>query len=262
MQWNATLYDRQHAFVSKYGESLIELLHPKAGEKILDLGCGTGDLTRQIALAGCEVCGLDSSFEMIEGAKAKYPGITFVSDDACSFDLSDGATGFSGGFDAVFSNAVLHWIHNQDAVLDRVAAHLKPGGRFVAEMGGKGNVYRLLRTAGEVLKKHGYQDRGSSGIWFFPTIGEYASRLEQHGFDVCYAIMYDRPTELKDPDKGIVNWLEMFGAGLFEGVEVKDLPGIMIEIQERLRKDLFSDGYWYADYKRLRFVAVKEKNNI
>lgn len=251
MQWNAQLYDQKHDFVSRYGSGVVELLHPVKHEMILDLGCGTGDLTNEIALSGASVLGLDASEDMIEKARKKFPGIAFQWGDACYFKKEN-------AFDAVFSNAVIHWIADQDTLIQQVYNNLKTGGRFVAELGAKGNVAKIIHAARKVLEQHGYSGDSNAIGWYFPSAGEYATLLEQHGFTVRLLEVYDRPTELKDKDNGIVNWLDMFGARLFEGVDMQEKESILFEIQHTLENDLLSDGRWYADYRRLRFVAVKE----
>lgn len=250
MDWNATLYDKEHDFVSKYGESLIEVLNPKAGEHILDLGCGTGDLAHEILLMGCVITGIDSSDQMIEKAKNKYDGIKFVCADVCDFKMNE-------SYDAVFSNAVLHWIKNHDAVLENVFSHLKPGGRFVAEFGAKGNVEKIRVELKNVLKKHGFIKQAGISNWYFPSVAEYSNKLEEHGFEIRFIESYDRPTPLKSTDKGIVDWLEMFGSTFFEGVNETDKLKTLYEVQENLKNELFKNGIWMADYRRLRFVAGK-----
>src|SRR3978361_829172 len=137
MKWNAELYDQKHAFVYQYGESLLELLDAKPGEHILDLGCGTGHLTQRIQSLGAIVTGIDSSPEMIQQAEENFPEIKFSVANATNFY-------FEEPFDAIFSNAVLHWIKDQDSLIKTVYDNLKPGGRFVAEMGGRGNVSKMI----------------------------------------------------------------------------------------------------------------------
>lgn len=148
MKWNAELYDQSHAFVYQYGEGLIDLLDAKPGESILDLGCGTGHLTKLIQEKGASVIGIDSSEEMIAQAKESFPDIEFKVANASNFY-------FEGEFDAIFSNAVLHWIKEADTLIESVYDNLKPGGRFVAEFGGRGNMEKLISVTREVLLKYG-----------------------------------------------------------------------------------------------------------
>ena len=259
--WNTSLYEKNHAFVWQYGESLVELLAPQAGERILDLGCGTGQLTAKIAESGAFVQGIDSSLSMIDTAKVNYPHISFAAADARDFQVEE-------PLDAVFSNAVLHWIKQPEAAIDCVAKALKPGGRFVAEFGGKGNVGAIVRTILSVLSEIGCEEPESLNPWYFPSIGEYAGLLENHGFEVSYAVLFDRPTLLEGGSAGMVNWIEMFASGFLSGlsddVRAAELSRreshVIATVEERLRSMLYSDGNWIADYRRIRIVAVKKSD--
>jgi SAM-dependent methyltransferase len=227
--WNASLYDGKHDFVWRFADSLVELLAPKSGERILDLGCGTGHLTAKLAESGAEVVGLDPSAPMRSTAQKAYPHLTFVEGDARNFSL--------GAFDAVFSNAVLHWVRPPQDAVRSIAAALKPGGRFVTEFGGKGNVAAIMAACG-----------GNVPDWYFPSVAEYASLLEAHGLEVCYALLFDRPTPL-DGEGGLRDWLRQF-APAFPEAEYD-------RVEAGARPALFRDGRWTADYRRLRVVAVK-----
>lgn len=251
MKWNAELYDQKHAFVYQYGESVLELLDVQPGERILDLGCGTGYLTQQINDLGADVVGIDYSPEMIRKAKETYPEVSFSVANASSF-------GFTEPFDAIFSNAALHWVKDHDAMMKCAYHNLKPGGRFVAEMGGKGNVQQLIAATKQVLLKYGYNQQAETTIWRFPSLGEYTSELESHGFRVTLATHFDRPTALQDGDESVSKWIAMFGEQYFEGVPSEQKQQMLKEITELLRPDYYKDGTWYSDYKRLRFIAIKE----
>ena len=233
MRWDTANYEGQHSFVWRYGADLLPLLDAKAGERILDIGCGTGQLTSKIAESGATVVGLDSSPDMIAQARQNYPGIRFLLADAANFTVDE-------PFDAVFSNAALHWVHDAEGAVRSIAAALKTGGRFVAEFGGKGNVGALLAAARTILGR-------DLNPWYFPSAGEYATLLERHGFEIRYASLFDRPTELEDPERGLRDWIAMFG-----GAEMK---GIERELEEAVRPQLFRDGRWWMDYRRLRVVA-------
>jgi len=252
MKWNAELYDNKHAFVYQFGENVVELLDPKAGEHILDIGCGTGYLTQQIQNIGAVVKGTDFSPDMIAQAKENYPDVAFEVADAGNFDDA-------GKYDAVFSNAALHWIKSQDGMMQSVYNSLKRGGRFIAEMGGKDNVRQLIAAIKQVLQQHGYQEQTKTQIWYFPSLGEYASRLEANGFRVTYAIHFDRKTPLQDGDQGVTKWIKMFGSQYFEGIPDNEVNQMLTEITAILEPHYNENGQWYADYKRLRFIAVKEK---
>jgi trans-aconitate methyltransferase len=244
--WDPNAYDDDHSFVYEYGSDLVDDLEPTADERILDLGCGTGHLTSEIADSGATVVGIDRSVEMIDTARTTYPECTFVRADATAFAPEE-------PFDAVFSNAALHWIDDQDAVLETVRNALRPGGRFVAELGGAGNVRRIADALRAELADRGYD---ADDPWYFPSIGEYAPRLEGHGFEVRSARLFDRPTELEDGEDGLGNWIRMFGEEFFEGVPEEERAAIVGAIEDELRPALFREGTWVADYRRLRFVAV------
>jgi trans-aconitate methyltransferase len=244
-RWDSSLYDDRHSFVWKKAADLIDLLDPKEGERVLDLGCGTGHMTAQIAARGAAATGLDASVSMIAQARQNYPKIKFVLADASDFQAGE-------PFDAVFSNAALHWMPEAGRVVESVARALKPGGRFVLEMGAKGNIARIVAVLTEVLREAGYAPRNP---WFFPSAGEYASLLEKHGFEVEALWTIERWNQLEHPEKGLREWLEMFAGVWFEGVPEKAREGLVREMELRLRPGLWCDGSWWADYRRLRVMA-------
>ncbi|GAB3928038.1 class I SAM-dependent methyltransferase [Mucilaginibacter myungsuensis] len=252
MKWNAELYDTKHAFVSQYGESVVELLDVKPGERILDLGCGTGQLADHIRQQGAEVIGADASPEMIAKAQATYPQVEFVVADGTNYH-------FDEPFDAVFSNATLHWIKDAEALTKNVYKSLKPGGRFVVEMGGKGNMDQIVAATTTVLTKYGYGANKANDPWYFPSPAEYAAHLEAAGFRVTFMVHFDRPTLLQDGRQGVGKWLQMFGYTFFKDIPETELKQILEEITDILEPDYNKNGEWYADYKRLRFIAVREK---
>lgn len=245
--WNADLYKNKHAFVFEYGNSLIDWLQPAAGEEVLDLGCGTGELTARLAANGASVTGIDSSASMIDSARRHFPGIRFLVANAAAFSLPY-------RFDAIFSNAALHWVLDKEGAAACMYRHLKPGGRLVLEMGGKGNVSDILQSLEKTMQQYGYT---CPPYWYFPSVGEYASLLEKQGFRVNQVHFFDRPTELADPENGIVEWLEMFGAPLLEQVPEKDRQPILQQAQEALRPTNYRNGKWYTNYVRLRLKAEK-----
>ncbi|MEA2640424.1 MAG: hypothetical protein QOF51_1818, partial [Chloroflexota bacterium] len=163
-EWDASRYDAEHGYVTRYGESLIDVLAPQSGERILDLGCGTGHLTHQIAERGAAVVGIDISTAMIEQARAAYPDLEFHVANAASFS-------FAESFDAVFSNAALHWIPAtaQDAVAASIARALRPGGRLVAELGVRGNIGRIRLALEDALRSVA-PDVPVPNPWFFPSV--------------------------------------------------------------------------------------------
>jgi trans-aconitate 2-methyltransferase len=228
------------------------MLDPRPGERILDVGCGTGQLTARIAESGAEVEGLDSSTEMIGQARRNYPNIRFRLANAAEFTVEQ-------PYDAVFSNAVLHWIKDAESAVSSFASALKPGGRFVAEFGGKGNIRELLNATLSVLRRHGYP---ASSPWYFPSVGEYASILERHGLEVRAAWLFDRPTPLDNPESGLSDWLRMFGGPMLAAIPEKEIDKILAEISAQARPLLYQDGKWVADYRRIRVHAVRVAQSI
>ncbi len=248
--WDAGLYDQRHSFVYERGADLLGLLAARPGERILDLGCGTGHLTAQIAAAGGQVCGIDASAEMIAQARLNHPQLAFETGDATQFRVDE-------PLDAVFSNAVLHWVKPPQEAVRSIAAALKPGGRFVAEFGGQGNVARILEAASTAVSAALGRDVGDVNPWYFPSIGEYATLLERHGLDVRYAVLFDRSTPLDEGEHGLANWLQMFASPCFAAVMERDRPRVLQQAVELARPALWKDGGWTADYRRLRIVAER-----
>lgn len=254
-QWDAQLYDTQHAIITRYGEALVDLLNPQAGERVLDLGCGTGHLTAQIAEKGAQVIGLDKSESMIETARAAYPNIEFMVGDAADFAFDQP---FDAGriFDAVFSNAALHWVLDAAGVARSVYHALKPNGRFIAEMGGKTNIGVLLGEGVFGALDALSLPRPEGQLWYFPSPAEHATLLESHGFRVSFMAHFDRPTLLQGED-GIRHWLAQFVPAILDSVPADLRDRFVREVEDRTRARLYRDGNWYADYVRLRFVAVR-----
>jgi trans-aconitate methyltransferase len=249
-EWDAKLYDAKHDFVWKYGSDVVSLLDPRAGERILDLGCGTGHLTAQIAESGAHVTGVDRSAEMVAAARLKYPNLKFEISDARNLTFRD-------EYDAVFSNATLHWIHEPELVLQGVWRALRPGGRFVAELGGKGNI-RLMQDAFDVaLGELGLAKAGEVQPWYYPSVSEYSTLAEKNGLEVRHIALFDRPTGLADGAAGMRNWINMFGADYLAKAGAARREEFLGRVEEILRPKLFRDGQWWADYRRLRLAAYK-----
>jgi len=246
--WNAGLYDNKFAFIWEYGSNLIDLLDPQPGETVLDIGCGTGHLTHAIAERGATVIGTDFSPAMIEQARANYPGTRFEVADASDFTLDEPV-------DAVFSNAVFHWVRDQEGAAACIARALKPGGRFVAEFGGKRNVGQIIAATIDAMREAGYPDGAERNPWYYPSIAEHATLLERHGLETTSAVLFDRPTLLDAGEAGLSLWLEMFGDSFFASIPEATRRQIVASVEEHLRPALFRDGSWYADYRRLRLVA-------
>ena len=245
--WNPTLYDDRAAFVSELATDLVLWLGPRAGERILDLGCGTGTLTAQIARQGASVLGVDRSPEMIDSAREKYAEV--------AFEVKDGqALSYAAEFDAVFSNAALHWMPRAADVIRGVERALVPGGRFVAEFGGAGCVQTVVSAVEQILRDWQI-DPAPYVSWFFPSPGRYAGLLESNGMVVRELRYFERPTPVAGTD-GLSSWLALFQADL-----MKDLgerwPELCRKATERCQSSLFRDGQWWLDYVRLRVVATK-----
>ena len=241
--WNPREYSAHGRFVTNLGANILEWLDPKPGEEILDLGCGDGVLTAQIAERGAHVLGVDASPEMIDAARNR--GVAAQGIDATQMT-------FQRQFDAVFSNAALHWIHDQSALLRGVARALKPGGRFVAEMGGHGNIAAIRVALHAALAYHGLAAL-MAGDNYFPTVAEYRGLLESHGFAVDAIELVPRPTPLPS---GMRAWCIMFRRGVFEAVPQDLRDAILDETLDHLAPALCDkDGNWTADYVRLRFRA-------
>ncbi len=243
--WDAARYQDKHSFVWRFGVNLLELLAPQPGERILDLGCGTGQLTSKIAGTGAQVTGLDNSADMLAAARKHFPGLALVLGDAAGFD-------FAEPFDAVFSNAALHWVKNAGGAVSSIARALVPGGRFVAEFGGKGNIASVLAALRVVLGP----SADEQSPWFYPSIGEYSSLLERHGLEVRNASLFSRPTELEG-ENGMDEWLRMFTQTYLRQFSPERAGEIVHQLVEHLRPVLYRDGVWTVDYRRLRVVAVR-----
>lgn len=248
--WNAKLYDNKHFFVSNYGNSLIELLAPRKGEKVLDLGCGTGDLANTLYENGVEIIGVDKSENMVEQAIRKYPHIEFLVQDATELN-------YHSEFNAVFSNATLHWVQPAIQALHGIYHSLKKGGRFVAEFGGKGNVQTITDEIIHQIKEAGFYFQKEQFPWFYPSIAEYSTLMEEAGFRVAFAQHYDRPTQL-DGNNGLKKWIEMFGNHMFNDIPRHKKNEIITKVENNLKEVLYEDGNWIADYKRIRVIGVKE----
>lgn len=242
-KWTAEGYAANAWFVSDLGTPVIALLDPKPGERILDLGCGDGALTQKIAGAGAEVIGFDASSEL--AAAARERGIHVDLGDA--HDLP-----YSQQFDAVFSNAALHWMTKPEAVIEGVRRALKPKGRFVAEMGGHGNIAAIRVALAAVFAKRGL-DFVKLRWQFYPTAEEYGALLAKYGFAVSSIDLFPRPTPLPT---GMEGWLETFARGVLAKLPESERAVAKAEAIDLLRPALCDrSGHWTADYVRLRFAA-------
>jgi trans-aconitate methyltransferase len=243
-RWDPAAYERNARFVSDLGTPVVELLAPRAGERILDLGCGDGALTRRIAESGARVTGVDGSPEFVDAALALGIDAHVMDGQHLTYDAT---------FDAVFSNAALHWMPAADAVAAGVFRALVPGGRFVGEFGGHGNVAAIRIAVDAAVMKRGIVPTAYAP-WYFPTAAEYRARLEAAGFAVDTIELYPRITPI--PDMG--GWIETFAAPFFAALDAGERIAARNDAVAMLRPFLCDRaGAWTADYVRLRFAARK-----
>ena len=243
--WDPDRYARNARFVADLGEPLIALLAPAAGERVLDLGCGDGALTRKLADAGCDVVGVDAAPEQIEAAQALGLDARVVDGHRLTFDAE---------FDAVLSNAALHWMKEPDAAIAGMWRALRPGGRVAAEMGGAGNVETIRTALVAALDARGI-DGAAASPWYFPAPDAYRAKLEAAGFRVSRIELIPRPTPLPGE---LSDWLWTFGESFLMRVPEAARAAVIAEVVEAARPHLQQpDGRWVADYVRLRFTAEK-----
>src|SRR5205085_7887246 len=247
VEWNAALFEASHAYVWEMAKDLVDLLAPKPGERILDVGCGTGRLTSEISRSGASVLGVDNSPAMVAQARGNFPELHFETQDVCYMP-------FLEQFDAVFSNAALHWARPADAAAQAMARALKPGGRLVVEFGGHGNVEVLLQSAYAALRRLGVVDPERYNPWYFPRLGEYAALLERYGLEVVTATLFDRETPLEGGAQGLDSWFRMFGQALSEALRPEKYEQFLHLVEEFAAPRLWREGQWVADYRRLRIV--------
>ena len=245
--WDADRYQRQFGFVSAMGGDVLELLDPAPGETVLDLGCGTGELAAAIAASGARVLALDSDPAMVAAARRRLGDDRVLLADGHAFTLPEPV-------DAVFSNAALHWMPRPAEVSAQVHAALRPGGRFVAELGGAGNIAAILEALGAAMAEAGLP--APECPWYFPTPAQHATLLEAGGFRVARMEHFPRPTPLAGGPDGLADWVAMFGGSLTAGVPAARLGQVLARAGELAAPRLYRDGRWTADYWRLRFVAV------
>jgi trans-aconitate methyltransferase len=243
--WDPVGYGRDAGFVPALGLPLIEWLAPRAGERILDLGCGDGALTERLAGRGCELVGVDTSAALVAAARGRGLDARLMDGQSLTFD-SD--------FDAVFSNAALHWMTRPAAVIAGVGRALRPGGRFVGELGGEGNVETIHAALRAALRRRGL-DSSPGEITYFPSLATYRAALEGAGFRVERIETFPRATPLPT---GMSGWLRTFALSYLAVASAPDREGLVDEVIEAVRPRLCdADGNWHADYVRLRFAATR-----
>lgn len=250
-KWNAETYDEKFNFVSEYGKGIGDLLNPQPSEKILDLGCGTGDLTYEISKSGASIIGMDASPQMIKMAQEKYNHLQFIVANGENFQVEE-------QFDAVFSNAALHWMKNAGGVIQSVHRALRQDGRFVAELGGKGNIATIEQAITYVFEELYGIDTKDRNPWYFPSIGEYSLLLEKNGLKVIYARHFERPTMLPGREKGLYHFLDQFANSFFYDIPVVERKQMYEKIKMYTKMNVDENGNWIADYHRLQIIARKE----
>ena len=253
MRWDAKFYQDKHNYSTSYGKSMFELIPENPAQSILDIGCGTGDLTAELKKYAAQVVGIDSSPEMIALAKASHPEAHFMFADATKLT-------FKEEFDVVFSNAVFHWIKDldkQNALLFGIANALKPGGKLICEFGGENNITRIMKAYKTAYEKV----TGSSPAprWFYPSEDQYRSLLLQNGLSPDMIILFDRPTPLIDGERGMENWIRQFYSDELAQLPEDAQQKITDEISSLLKPELWDDAnsQWIADYRRIRVVATR-----
>ena len=243
--WDPQRYARNARFVSDLGMPVIQLLAPRPGERILDLGCGDGVLAARLIEMGCEVVGVDASEMQVEAARKLGVDARVIAGEALRFHDE---------FDAVFSNAALHWMLRPDEVIAGVWRALRRGGRFVAEMGGHGCVETIRVALVDALRRRGI-DGEALVPWYFPRIEDYSARLRHAGFVISYISLFPRPTPLPGD---VTSWLETFAESFLRALPVAERPAFLEELRAALRPKLCdASGNWTADYVRLRFAGQK-----
>lgn len=247
MQWDAERYETHHGFVARYGQSLLDEAGDLRGRHVLDLGCGTGALSAELAGHGALVTGVDSSAVMTAKARALHPGLAFLEMDACELPWKD-------VFDLVFSNAVFHWISRQDRLLAAVFSALRPGGALLCEFGGRGNIARMQGTFQAAARAHGHECRSA---FFFPDREEYLALLEGAGFTNCAVRVYDRPTPLQEGRAGLRHWALQFFAADLDSMPPPTRQAVLADMERRLESMAWDGVRWTADYRRIRVVARK-----
>ena len=248
--WAAEKYQDEFNFVSDYGRDVVRLLNPQRDEKILDLGCGTGQLTAEIAKSGAFVTGIDIDSNMLRTARRNYPQLHFLRANGHNFQVQY-------KMDAIFSNAALQWMTRPSEVIKCVALALKSDGRFVAEMGGHGNIQIIKDALKKAMQEEGITINNRSWPWFFPTPEIYGDLLKKHSFIYNEVSCFERPTRLESGTEGLRRWLEMFAVSILAKVPVDRVETVIKKVETQTRDELFHNGYWYADYVRLRFIAIR-----
>ena len=248
MDWNAQTYRNDHEFVFKYGEKLLELV-PQKPMKILDIGCGTGELTNQLAQLGHTVTGIDQSANMIEQAQRAFPAAKFVKQDILTVDS------FEETYDIIFSNAAFHWILDHERLVGNIGQLLRPNGLLICEFGAKGNIHSIEEAFRQEMSNLGIEPKQK---FCFPSKESFQQLLENKQFKVEQIIDFDRPTTLNKGQSGLRIWLEQFYAGELAELTEEQRVMVLENMEQTLKPILWQEDRWVADYRRLRVKALLE----
>jgi trans-aconitate methyltransferase len=250
LDWDVQLYQKNHSFVPEYGKALLAYLPEDGNTAILDLGCGDGVLTSELAKKYRRVVGVDRSEPMISAARARNPGIDFRVMDALDMP-------FDNEYDVVFSNAVFHWIPDQPRLLAQIYKALKREGFLVCEFGAYGNVGRIMAAVATVLASIG---SAMSTRFFYPKAEDYAQMLKNEGFAAQVLYEFDRPTPLPGGTDGLHGWMMQFLEADIGRLQASVREAVISQTEEALRGSLWDGQRWTADYRRIRVVATKALN--
>ena len=242
--WDPSLYRDGFRYVPELGIALVDILAPRSGQRILDLGCGTGELTKLIADRGAEVVGIDSSTSMITAARKRFPSVEFRVARAEQYH-------HEVKLDAVFSNIAMHWVRTPLTLLERIFASLLPGGRLVAQTGCEGNHAALVKAIADVCRELSVP---FDNPWYYPRLGEYAGLLDHCGYDLELAQLLAQSTPLEGGEGGLQGWLKMYLPNLLEQAGgMKE--ALLVGVESRLRSAYCAEGTWNLDFRRMRLVA-------
>ncbi|WP_448002404.1 class I SAM-dependent methyltransferase [Agromyces bauzanensis] len=255
--WDAETYDLRFSMITELGAPLLELLHAQPGERVLDLGCGPGRQSAELARTGVDVLGIDADPAMIDRATRLHRGIPHL--DFALADAQRLPEALSARFDAVLSNAALHWMPDQEAVFRSVRSVLRPGGRFVAEMGAAGNIATVIDVTNAARADLGLP--AADDPWVFPTVVELVQRLDRHGLRPDLVHRFDRPTPLGAGDS-VASWLRVFGPALVADIPAHERAAFDRHVDEHaadaglVHQQVDGALRTVADYVRLRFIAT------
>ncbi|MFS3930297.1 class I SAM-dependent methyltransferase [Priestia flexa] len=239
----------QSSFISSFGGNVMNVLSPQAGENILEIGSGNGYMANQLSSLGVNITGIDSSENMVEQSQHHYPHLQFMHVNALDLDYED-------QFDAVFSKNTLHLIHPPSVVIKNIYRALRLQGRFVTEFNGKNHLYPVFNEVMRQLAVFNIISSDFSLPFYFPSIGEYTSLLEQHEFHVQSAIYFTHPLVLQHED-GLRNWLDTHASSLFKNITAETKQIIFNRVEDRLQETFFKHDEWYLPAASIRVQAVK-----